>query len=137
MKFPVPFNWRLGLFCLLLVSCTNTADTPETALDCGREFIDAVFKGNFKKARQLMLQDEANEKLLDDSLAKNFRARSSMDKERLRSVSIHINSVENLNDSVTIINFQNSYDSSNTVLKVIKDHGQWVTDLKYSFSGNF
>lgn len=126
--------------CLLIVAifgCGEKYETPDNALDSGRQFIDAIFKGNFKRARQLMLDDEANQKLLDDRLAKDFRSREPLDRDLLRNASIQINQIDNPSDTVTIINFLNSYDNKPAVLKVIKHNGQWLTDLKYTFSGNF
>jgi len=84
-----------------------------------------------------MLRDEQNLELLDEKLAKNFRERSGLDKEQLRTASIVINEVDNVSDSVTIINFLNSYDNKPAVLKVVNRGGEWLTDLKYTFSGNF
>ena len=127
----------LGIFLLLMVACGESYEVPDTSLDCGRQFIDAIFKGNFKRARQLMVPSEQNLQLLNERLAKDFRARNSLDKDQLRNASIVINQVENISDSITIINFLNSYDNKPAVLKVVKYQGQWMTDLKYTFSGNF
>jgi hypothetical protein len=122
---------------LALAACGESYEKPTDALDCGRQFIDAIFKGNFKRARQLTLPDEQNLQLLNDKLAKDFRSRNSLDRNQLRTASIQINEVENVSDSVTIIYFLNSYDSSAAVLKVVNKNGEWLADLKYTFSGNF
>ena len=84
-----------------------------------------------------MLPDQQNMDLLNERLAKDFRGRNSMDKNQLRTASIVINEIDNVNDSVTIINFLNSYDNKPAVLKVVLVNGEWMTDLKYTFSGNF
>jgi hypothetical protein len=125
------------LLMILLVGCGPGYEKPTDAIDCGRQFIDAIFKGNFKRARQLMLQDQQNQVLLDEKLAKDFRGRNSLDKNQLRTASIVINEIDNVNDSVTIINFLNSYDNKPAVLKVVLVNGEWMADLKYTFSGNF
>jgi hypothetical protein len=122
---------------LVAQGCAPTYEQPETAIDCGRQYIEAIFKGNFKRARQLTLPDEKNIDLLRNRLEKDYRGRSSEDKEQLRSVSIVINSVDEFADTAAIINFLNSYDGKSAVLKVVKVDGQWLTDLKYTFSGNF
>jgi len=124
--------------CVLLVQgCESSYEEPETAIDCGRQFIDAIFKGNFKRAKQLTLPDEKNLDLLRNHLEKDYRSRNSVDKEQLRSVSIVINSVDEFADTAAIINFLNSYDGKSAVLKVVKTNDRWLTDLKYTFSGNF
>jgi hypothetical protein len=127
----------LILFSIMLVGCGESYEVPENALDSGRQFIESIFKGNFKRARQLMLPDDANQKLLDERLANDFRTREPLERDRLRNASIVINEIENVSDSVTIINFKNSYDDRPAVLKVVKYNGQWLSDLKYTFSGNF
>lgn len=127
----------LGFLLFTVLSCGESYETPDTAIDCGRQFIDAIFKGNFKRARRLTLPDEQNLSLLNERLAKDFRGRSSLDKDQLRNASIVINEIDNVSDSVTIINFLNSYDNKPAVLKVIRKNGAWLTDLKYTFSGNF
>jgi hypothetical protein len=126
-----------ALLLLLMMACGESYEAPANALDCGRQFIDAIFKGNFKRAKQLMLRDEQNLKLLDEKLAQDFRNRSGLDKEQLRTASIVINEVDNVSDTVTIINFLNSYDNKPAVLKVVFRDGKWQSDLKYTFSGNF
>lgn len=121
---------------VLLAGCGESYEVPENALDSGRQFIESIFKGNFKRARQLMLPDAPNQKLLDERLANDFRTREPLERDRLRNASIVINEIDNVSDSVTIINFKNSYDDRPAVLKVVKYKGQWLTDLKYTFSGN-
>jgi hypothetical protein len=125
------------LLLVLLAGCGESYEKPTDAIDCGRQFIDAIFKGNFKRARQLMLPDPQNMELLNEKLARDFRGRNSLDKNQLRTASIVINEIDNVSDSVTIINFLNSYDNKPAVLKVVLVNGEWMTDLKYTFSGNF
>jgi hypothetical protein len=125
------------LLLVLLAGCGESYEKPTDAIDCGRQFIDAIFKGNFKRARQLMLPDPQNMELLNEKLARDFRSRNSLDKNQLRTASIVINEIDNVSDSVTIINFLNSYDNKPAVLKVVLVNGEWMTDLKYTFSGNF
>ena len=129
---------QIALVLLLMVvfGCGESYEAPDNAIDCGRQFIDAIFDGNFKRARQLMVPDEQNMQLLNDRLAKDFRSRNSLDKDQLRNASIVINEIENVSDTVTIINFLNSYDNKPAVLKVVFRNGHWMTDLKYTFSGN-
>lgn len=135
-----PQNMKRAVLLVLLfamVACGESYEKPSDAIDCGRQFIDAIFKGNFKRARQLMVQDDENLTILNERLAKDFRNRNSLDRNQLRTASIVINEIDNASDTVTIINFLNSYDNKPAVLKVVKRNGEWLTDLKYTFSGNF
>ena len=124
---------------LLSAACSSSENYPpvENPLDAGRQFIDAVFKGNFKRASMLLLEDNTNSELLKVKIEDNFRQRSSADKNELSQSSITILSNEELvKDSLSIIRFINSYDQKPAVLKVVKQNGTWVIDLKYTFSGN-
>lgn len=125
------------ILLLVIAGCGEQYEKPADAIDCGRQFIDAIFKGNFKRARQLMVQDDQNLDLLNKRLAKDFHDRSSLDRNQLRNASIVINEIDNVSDTVTIINFLNSYDNKTAVLKVVNRGGDWQADLKYTFSGNF
>lgn len=127
----------LVLLWFFASGCGSGYEQPADALDCGRQFIEAIFDGNFKRARQLMVNDEKNLELLNDKLAKDFRNRTSLDKDQLRNASIVINQVEQASDTVTILNFLNSYDGNPAVLKIVLRQDQWLIDLKYTFSGNF
>jgi len=129
----------LLLIITMLASCSSEENYPpvENSLDAGRQFIDAVYKGNFKRAGMLMLDEPKNKQLLKDRLEDDFHKRSSQDRNELKQSSITIlTSEEVVKDSVTIINFINTYDNKPAVLKVIKQNGSWLIDLKYTFSGN-
>jgi hypothetical protein len=47
----------MGFF---MAACGTSYEEPETAIDAGRQFISAIYNGNFKRAGQLIVQDEAN-----------------------------------------------------------------------------
>lgn len=129
----------LLLFFIILFSCNSSDNylTVENALDAGRQFIDAVFKGDFKRADMLLLSDPKNKQLLKEKIEADFYKRSSMDKEELKQSSITVlNNEEVIKDSINIIKFINTYDNKPAVLKVVKQNKSWVIDLKYTFSGN-
>lgn len=129
----------LMLAFFLLAACSNSENYPpvENPLDAGRQFIEAVFKGNFKRAGMLILDDAENKKLLKEKMEDDFYNRSSQDRNELKQSSITILTNEDVvKDSLTIINFINSYDQKPAVLKVVRQNGNWLIDLKYTFSGN-
>ena len=136
----MPLKKYTLLFAItLFAACNNSENYPpvENPLDAGRQFIEAVFKGNFKRAGMLILDDAENKKLLKEKMEDDFYNRSSQDRNELKQSSITIFTNEDvIKDSLTIINFINSYDQKPAVLKVIKKNGNWVVDLKYTFSGN-
>lgn len=130
-------KFSLLVTLMMAIACNNAQySPPESALDAGSQFINAIFKGDFKYAHKLILADEANKKFLK-KLEDDYFNRSNDDKEHLRHSSIHVKSVDNISNDTTIINFTNSYDNKPTIIKIIKQNNSWKIDLKYTFSGNF
>ncbi len=126
------------LLLIFFMGCNTPTHKPALDdIDCGRNFIDAIFKGNFKKAGYLLLPDAENKKLLSEKLSKDYNNRNGKDRERLGSASIVVSNIEKVvKDSVTIIYFINSYDNQPAKLKVVKINNEWLADLKYTYSGN-
>lgn len=124
---------------LSLFSCSNKEDEyhkPENALDAGREFIEQSLKGKFATANKYMLQDQDNQYWLS-KWSEQFNKISEQEKASFNKASIHISEVNDvIPDSVTVINFSNSYKNTPQKLKVIKYNGEWKVDFKYTFSGN-
>lgn len=124
------------IFLAGILSCSDPQGfkRPEDPLDAGREFVRAVLDGNYEKAEKYILPE-------DDDLALYQRYRNYMNKQpdkdklRLKESNIIINKVESLNDSVSIVNFQNSWSNKPADLRVVRRDGQWWIDFKYTFSG--
>ncbi len=125
------------MFLQFFCACnSNNNETPasENDVDAARNFIQSALHGDYRKARTFILTDSMNTQYLD-AFERNYQLRMSQeDKSGYRKASINIHAVNQLNDSVSIINYSNSYKKQNDSLKVIKSNGQWLVDLKYSFS---
>lgn len=130
---------RFSCFFLMvmLFSCSSQTYPPvENPLDAGRQFADAIFKGNFERAGQLIVPTEENKNLLRQQLEENYHQRNNTDRNQMAQASLQIQQVENLvKDSVMMIHFTNAYDGKPAVLKVVKNNGSWLVDLKYTFTG--
>jgi hypothetical protein len=128
------------LFCLLLicVSC-NSAKTDfkeaDSAIDAGREFIDACLKGDFEKANFYMLPDAENQKDLQ-KLEREYRDKDRDGRQQYREASIIINEISNPTEAITIINYSNTYDKIGHKVKVNQQGNKWLVDLKYTFNPN-
>lgn len=131
-------KWFLTSLLMLLFACGEASyPPPESAIDAGRQFASAIFTGNFKRANDLIVPDAKNKDLLGDKLEKDYHQRSSADRNDLAQSSLQILDVQDVvKDSITIIQFINSYDKRPAILKVVKYNGAWLVDLKYTFSGN-
>jgi hypothetical protein len=116
----------------LLMACTSY-EAPESGMDCARQFIQATYQGNFKRAKQLLVPTEENINLLKEQFEKDFRSRNAFEKEKLSNASITINHSEAKGDSVQMIHFINAYHGNEQILKCVKRQGAWQTDLSFSF----
>lgn len=137
MLFLLPMKYLLFLFVCLTFSCIqpNKYLKAENALDAGREFITAVLKDDFKTATFYILSDKENNKLLHQ-LEQKYNNQSMDVKKQYQQAVINIYDVVDVNDTVTIINYSNSYDKTKHKLKVMKVHGDWLINLKDTFNGS-
>jgi hypothetical protein len=80
-----------------------------------------------------MVQDSTNTQLLD-AYESNYETHMNReDKRGYREASITLYDSRQENDSVTIVNYSNSYKKKRDSLKVVRINNQWLVDLKYSF----
>jgi len=124
--------------CVLLLACsqtTNTYPVAENALDAGREFIDACLKGDFAKARWYMMNDSTNQGHLQRAEAK-FRTYDKEGRQQLRTASINISEVSDVDTVTSIIYYSNSFDQQPLKVKVVKQDEKWLVDFKYTFNPN-
>jgi len=121
---------------IILYSCSEKkAGRPATALDTGREFIRASLDGNFKDAEAVLLKDSQNVQLFE-SYQMYYNRLPVEKKNNYKNASYNINKYADLSDSVTIINYSNSYMNKPMEIKVVRNNNEWNVDFKYTYSGN-
>ncbi|MEI9934838.1 MAG: hypothetical protein WDM71_08305 [Ferruginibacter sp.] len=119
-----------------LLSCNNKKTVPNTDIDVARAFIRDILDNNFTDAKTLMVVDETNNEYFDVA-QKKFNSFGQYELDNYKNADIIVNEISNVNDSVTIVNYSNSYKHHNAdKVKVIRVNGKWLVDLKYTFSGN-
>ena len=126
------------IFFLLLLGCTDQSpsareDASENDMDAARNFIRAALDGRWTDARKFMLQDSINLQVLEIAETNYQTHMSSEDKRGYRESNPTFYDSRMIGDSVTIINYSNSYMKKRDSLKVIRANGQWLVDLKFSF----
>ncbi len=116
----------------LVTACNNKpADKPATATDAGRDFIRATLDGDFKTADALLLDDEHNRELF--ASYKSFYDHMPEDKKQAyKKASYNINTFTDVNDSVSLINYSNSYMNQPMNIKLVKKNSEWKVDFKYT-----
>ena len=101
-------------------------------MDAGREFINASLTGDYDYAKKYLLSDSTNQ-MYFDRFVEFDEKKPAADKDGYKNANIIINSTENISDSVTIINYSNTYKKEPSKLKLIKKSNSWWVDFKYTF----
>ncbi len=122
--------------CMALTSCNTEKKITNTDIEVARGFIKDILDNNFKDAETFVLKEETNQQYFE-LFKKEYESKSKAELENYKNADIIINEISPINDSVSIINYSNSFkkDKSNK-LKMVRINGQWMVDLKYTFSGN-
>jgi nitrous oxide reductase accessory protein NosL len=126
----------LHFFCACSDNNDKTGVIPasENDVDAARNFINAVLQSDFTKAGTFIINDSLNKEWLY-ATERSFKEQLTPDERKgYTEASINIHSVQQESDSVSIINYSNSFKKKPEKLKVVKTGGQWLVDLKYTFS---
>lgn len=125
-------------FCFIafaLLACnsnTDVASKPEGDVDAARMFIEAALHGNYKQAQKLLLQDSTNLEGL--ATAERLYLNSDVTRQRgLRESSIRFHNTKKLNDSVSIVEYSNSFTKQKQAVKAVRINSKWLIDFKYTF----
>jgi hypothetical protein len=128
----------LGIAILLLAACNNEPagfEKPADGLDAAREFIRAELDGDYARGELFILRDDEDLRLYQ-RYVDYMKKRPAKQLQELRASSILVNKVEELSDSLQIINYSNSYSKRPMDVKMVKKDGEWWVDFSYTFSGN-
>ena len=107
---------------------------PENGMDAARKFLRAALDGDYKTVRNFSVNDSTNKQLLDISEWKYNNNLSPEDKKAYKTASIHmLKETHQLNDSVTIVHYSNSFKNYHDSLKIIRTGGRWLIDLNFTF----
>lgn len=121
---------------LTMFSCKQNVPRPDDALGTARLFIESSLKGNYDVARTLMHADSVNTYELNQLARKYEEDMSEKDKQGYKKASIIIHEVQQVSDTIVIINYSNSYKNKKMPIKVIRPNDVWEVDLHYTFTGN-
>ena len=124
----------VALISFIFLSCNQSAKTKKNSdpLEAGREFIDASLKGDYNYAKQYLLADSTNQ-MYFDRFVEFDNNKPAADKEGYKNANIIIDSTQNVGDTVTIINYSNTYKKKPSKIKLVKKNNEWLVDFKYTF----
>jgi hypothetical protein len=120
------------ILLIFLIGCTAGGgyEKAENAQDAGREFIRATLEGDHQKARFYLLQDTTN-LLLIEKQQQNYSRLSREEKRQHRESSIRPINIRKLTDSTTSYQYYTTYNPKDTtMITIVKQHGDWLVDLK-------
>ena len=122
---------------LLFAGCNSKKELPNTDIEVAKTFVKYVLENDFNEAASLVTNDAANNSYLKQ-IEKSQQEKWSKDEaEQYKNADVIIFEVSNVNDTISIINYANSFKVlEKSKVKVVKINGQWMVDLKYTFSGN-
>ena len=134
MKWPLAY---LIAVCSFFLSCNNDKNsTPLTDTDVATAFIRDILDNNPDAAAQYLLADESNRQYFQ-IIREQYLKKDKAELQKYKNADIIINEISNVTDSISIVNYSNSYDRSlKNKLKLVRKDGKWQVDLKYTFSGN-
>ena len=123
--------------CTLLASChSNEKKAPQTDIEIATAFIRDVLDNKLEDANQFILKDESNQQYFE-IIKEQYRKKDRVELEKYKTADILINEVNNVTDTVSIVNYSNTYNKElKNKVKVVRINGKWLIDLKYTFSGN-
>src|SRR5215203_1729097 len=118
------------LFALLFLLACNNEDkkaTSENDVDAARNFLDAALDGKWNEAKDFLLQDSTNVWILETAESK-YNKKPNAEKINLMDAHPILHESRKINDSITIVNFSNSYTNTKDSLKIVRVSGQWLID---------
>ena len=119
---------------ILLTACGGRQQDyrkAENGLDAGREFISACLQGDFRKAAFFMLPGEKNTEKLKE-IEKAYRVKDKEGRQNLRTASINIREVSDIDPLTTHISYNNSFDTLPQMIRVVKQNDSWLVDLNHT-----
>ena len=127
-------SFLVATFILFACDTGKTTGKPETDADAASMFIRSALNGQWKEARKLILEDSANIEDLELSERLYTERTNANDQRSYRESQITVYNIRQINDSASVITYSNTFRNQRDSLKVVRVAGDWLVDLKYSFS---
>ena len=116
----------------VIFSCQSDQSLSSTDIEAANQFVQDIWQSDFKKAEKLLLIDETNKQTLD-GFAVYYKRKPKEELEKYKNAILILNSVNPLNDSVSIVNYSPSFNKAEkNELKLVRKNNQWLIDLKYT-----
>jgi hypothetical protein len=124
----------LVIFTVVFISCNQGEEKTvknTDPLEAGREFINASLSGDYDQAKKYLLADSANLVYFDRFVEFDSK-KTKEEKEGYKNANIIIDSTQTLSDSVTVINYSNTFKKTPARIKLVRINSLWQVDFKYT-----
>ena len=103
-------------------------------MDAAGKFLRSALDGDYQKARTYLVKDSTNNQMID-IYEKDYNTNlPPEDKKAYKTASIRfLKETHEVNDSVTIVHYSNSFKNKADSLKVVRINGEWFIDLNFTF----
>ena len=140
LSFAAMKKTAISFLCLVFFCTCNNNDQgssrqAENDLDAARLFIRNALDGKWDEAKQFLVQDSVNVQLLETAENK-YNALNKQEQQNYKDAEPRFYDSRKINDSITVVNYSNSYMNRKDSLKIVRVNGQWLIDLKYSLLPN-
>jgi len=105
----------MGLICAIaFTACNDKKKVTNSDIGVAQAFIKDILENNFKEAETFVLKEETNKQYFD-LFKKEFESKGAAELESYKNADIIINEISPVSDSVSIVNYSNSFkkDKSN------------------------
>lgn len=130
-----PVSIFILLATILLISCNEKKKRPATSMDTARCFIESSLNGDFKTAEPLLLKNQSNQEWYKTFEA-FYNKLSPEQKEKYKNSNYQINSFNEVNDTLCMLNFSNDYKKESMEMRLVKSANEWFVDFSYSYQAN-
>jgi len=124
---------------LFLAACggeeAQKEQASENEVDAARNFIRAALDGKWNQAKNFMLADSTNTALLQTA-EEAYQQMGLQEKRGYREANITFYDTRQVADTLAIVQYANTYKKQRDSLKIVRQNGQWLVDLKYSLLPN-
>lgn len=131
-----PYLFIVASFIIFASCNSHEKKFPQTDIEVATAFIRDILDNKLDDAEQFVLKDESNQQYFE-IIKEQYRKKDKSELEKYKAADILIDEVSNVTDSISIVNYSNSYNkATKNKVKLVRSNGKWLVDLKYTFSEN-
>lgn len=114
---------------LLLHSCSPKQKAePVSSLEAGRLFISSIMNGSFEESKSMLLPNPKNNQAFD-LIKSNYNKKKDTEQNKLSNMDYVIHDYEEINDSVSNIEYSYQNTTERKKISLTKKDGKWLVNI--------